>query len=689
MPVFNSPLRALLLPLVLVLSGAALAAPGSTPQLQGDARILHALNRLTFGPRPGDVAAVKAMGLNAWIEQQLHPAAIDDSALENKLQQYPALQMSLPQLMLELPPPPVIRQAIDGHFAVPADQPLNAVYQTQIALVEMRRQAQSAKRAGLKDQAQTVSASTTPGASDGSLIAAQHGSRVSPEEPGIAIKQRQLLADLEATGIVNLPPAQRIAKLLAMQPLERIGFYRDLSGEERLAFVQGMTPQQAQLVSAMRNPVRTVGSQLQAAKVLRTIDSNRQLQQVMIDFWFNRFNVDIRKSPLMPYYLTQYERTAIEPNALGHFEDLLLATAHSPAMLLYLDNASSVGPDSPAAQRLERQNAAAQPKRTAPGLNENYARELMELQTVGVDGGYTQKDVIEVARAFSGWTIDRPLRGGGFVFNPQRHEPGARYVLGHAIRSHGEQQGLDVLHILANSPATAHHISEEIAQRFVSDHPPRALVDRMAATFLATHGDIRQVLHAMLSSPEFWDSGTHDEKIKTPLELAASAARASGTQVEYPVVLAAAVARLGMPLYNCQPPTGYSSQAEAWVSSGSLVERMNFAMAFAENRLPGIINRWDSLLGADASTLPPSQKESRLEQLLLHRNVSAPTHQALMNELLDATAQPQLPRLFPLGNGAEQGYIVPTAATRQPQPADKQAATIAGLLIGSPDFQNR
>lgn len=663
---------------------------GASVQLSGDARILHALNRLTFGPRPGDVAAVKAMGLNKWIEQQLNPEKIDDSALNARLAMYPAMQMSLPQLMEQLPPPPVIRQVINGRIPVPQNSASQVVYQTQVALIEMREQARAERKLAQSAPAGQNNAQQAPPA------VAQ---RVPASDPSVTDKEKQILADLQATSIVGLPPQQRMQKLIAMQPQQRIDFYRDLSLEDRIAFIRGLTPQQAQMFTGIMNPLRTVASQLLATKMLRVLDSNRQLQQVMVDFWFNHFNVDIRKSPLMPYYLTQYERQAIEPYAMGHFEDLLVATAHSPAMLVYLDNASSVGPHSIAAFNFERRVAMRNPqsRQPAPGLNENYGRELMELQTLGVNGGYTQQDVIEVAKAFTGWTVDRPLRGGGFIFNPRRHEPGTKYVLGHAIHEHGQAEGLEVLHILATSPATAHHISEELAERFVSDHPPQALVDRMAQTFLATHGDIRQVLRTMFASPEFWLTDTLNAKVKTPLEFVASAARAADTQMSQPLVLAVAVGRLGMPLYGCQPPTGYSTNADAWISSGALVERMNFAMAFANNRLPAVVNHWDALLGPDGATLRPSQKEAMLEARLLHGDVPAATHDAVLKELADSPNPPQ-PAPFPVALGGGGAYIVPapqatpTPAATQPAPIaqlDRQAAAIAGLLIGSPGFQRR
>jgi len=687
----------------------------TTQQIAGDARIVHALDRLTFGPRPGDFAAVKAMGLEAWINQQLHPETIDDSALQTELQMYPAMHMSVEELLQQIPPPPVIRQVMMGRRTLPDDASIQAVYQTQIAQYQLRQDALAAQQ-NAQNATATASAPASNEATEHDALAQQQGKRVQPTDPGLDDKKQQILADLQATSIANLPPNERMSKLLAMQPVERISFNRDLTLEDRLAFVEGLTPQQSQLFSSMFAPVQTVASQLLQTKMLYVTTSNRQLQEVMTDFWLNHFNVDIRKNAVMPYYLTEYESKALRPNALGNFEDLLVATARSRAMLVYLDNTSNVGPHSIAAMRAQRADsrqadaqqvgtgAAGTPrKRAPPGLNENYARELMELHTLGVNGGYTQQDVIEVAKVFSGWTIDRPLQGGGFIFNANRHEPGTKVVLGHIINEHGEAEGLEVLHILANSPATAHHISEELAQRFVSDNPPPALVNRMAQTFLATHGDIRSVLQTLFFSPEFWSVQTLNAKVKTPLAYVASAVRASKADVHYPIALAFAVARLGMPLYACQPPTGYSVQNGAWVGAGSLVERMNFALAFADNRLPGVVNHWDALLGPDATALPTSRKTFMLEQDLLHGDISAQTKDAVLKGLVDAPAQQ--PHSFPLGGGMARGYIVPTnepATTsssvgenhslsnprRQPLPRDSQAAQAAGLLIGSPDFQS-
>lgn len=668
--------------LTAMLTGAATQAQSShsakDTQLAGDARILYALNRLTFGPTPGQVAQVRQMGLNAWIAQQLHPQTIDDSALEQRLSRYPALRMSVPDLMQQAPPPPVIRAIIVGRMQMPNDPHLQAVYQTQVALLEMRQQARALRQM----QADTAAPSAGTGASPTpeSDTATQSGNG------GDAAARKKIMADLKATAVVNLAPPQRMAAIVAMQPIERIDFFRALTPEERVALTAGLTPEQAQWIAAMQHPVAAVTAQLDAAKMLRVTASQRQLLQVMADFWLNHFNVDIHKNGLMPYYLTEYEREVIAPRAFGRFEDLLVATARSRAMLLYLDNARSVGPDSPAALRVAQK---ANGRRT-PGLNENYARELMELHTLGVNGGYTQADVIEVAKAFTGWTIDRPLQGGGFVFNPQRHEPGARLILGHRIPAGGEAQGLAVLHLLAESPATAHHLSEELAERFVSDHPSPALVDSMASTYLKSHGDIRRVMETMFASPEFWNAANANAKFKTPLEFVASATRASDTAVERPLVLAAATARLGMPLYACQPPTGYSTESSAWVNSGALVERMSYSVAFARNRVPGLVNDWPNLLGADAAGMTPTEQQARMEEILLHGEASQATRTVVLREMANWLAPVSGVEPFKLRIGPAQGYVVPATATAQApgMAGGSRLAMVAGLLLGSPDFQD-
>jgi uncharacterized protein (DUF1800 family) len=362
-------------------------------------------------------------------------------------------------------------------------------------------------------------------------------------------------------------------------------------------------PEVRQVQQAQQN----VMNELMQSRLLRDVDSDKQLQEVLTDFWFNHFNVFVGKGQVRDY-LTAYERDVIRPHVLGNFRDLLGATAHSPAMLFYLDNWQSSTPNAPAmlspemerrilnnprmaaAQRQQMVSRLQAAQKNAPkGLNENYGRELMELHTLGVDGGYTQDDVINVARAFTGWTIDRPQQGGGFVFRPQMHDTAEKTILGVKFPAGGgENEGERVLDILAKHPSTAHHIAFELAQRFVSDNPPASLVDRAAKRFLDTKGDLREVTRTIIESPEFFADDAYRAKVKTPLEFIVSAVRATGAVVVSPQPLVAELRTLGMPLYGCVPPTGYSMTADAWVNTGSLLNRMNFALQLVNGQVqPG------------------------------------------------------------------------------------------------------
>jgi uncharacterized protein (DUF1800 family) len=314
-------------------------------------------------------------------------------------------------------------------------------------------------------------------------------------------------------------------------------------------------------------------------------------------------------------YLTEYERDAIRPHVLGKFRDLLEATATSPAMLFYLDNWQSAAPEGArtaapnARNRMKQTNPRRRPgqigafprprtiadlpanaqNRRPRGLNENYARELMELHTLGVDGGYTQKDVQEVARAFTGWTIANPRQGGGFAFDPRMHDDGEKIVLGHKIKAGGGQHdGEEVLDILASHPSTARFIATKLVRRFVSDDPPTSLVDRAAERFRETKGDMREVVRTIVTSREFFAPETYRAKVKTPFEFVASVVRATAADSTNAMPLVQAMRELGMPPYQCQPPTGYADKAEAWVNTGALLNRMNFAVALTEGRVRGV-----------------------------------------------------------------------------------------------------
>jgi uncharacterized protein (DUF1800 family) len=327
-------------------------------------------------------------------------------------------------------------------------------------------------------------------------------------------------------------------------------------------------------------PPRMIIVELQQARLLRSIYSQRQLFEVMVDFWSNHFNVFSAKGAVR-WLTTAYDRDTIRPHALGKFRELLLATAQSPAMLFYLDNWLSASPDSPGA-RFGGQNNRRR------GLNENYARELMELHTVGVDGGYTQKDVVEVARCFTGWTIRQPQQRGEFVFESRIHDNGEKIVMGTRIPAGGGiDDGKKIIDLLARHPATARFIAEKLVRRFIADNPPASIVDKAADSFHQSDGDIPSVLRTIIDSAEFFAPENYRAKIKKPLEYVASAVRALGAETQITHQLFRYVGRMGEPLFLAQPPTGHPDVASSWISPDMLLTRMNFAADLVGNRLPG------------------------------------------------------------------------------------------------------
>ncbi|MFQ5703331.1 MAG: DUF1800 domain-containing protein [Gemmatimonadales bacterium] len=480
------------------------AAPPAAPDSTERARALHVLNRLTYGPRPGELDRVLELGVDRFIEQQLHPADIDDSALEKRLQAFEILKLS----------------SADLADIVRAEQ-------------RARRQA------------------------------------------------RQRRAD-EAK----------------------------MENDRR-----------KQMARARRNPsrLRRLTAEFQQVAVVRAAMSERQLYEVMVDFWTNHFNVFMQKGAdrfLTPDYIEH----AIRPHALGKFEDLLVATAQSPAMLFYLDNAESVTPGSrpPELARARKRLIAGRPRpirfgirrqgsrnmgrtmdsarsrlnalerRLPRGINENYARELLELHTLGVDGGYTQQDIVEVARILTGWST-QPYRGAKFVFNEWAHDRGVKVALGHRFEAGGGvEEGLGLLHLLAMHPATIRHVSSKLCVRFVSDDPPSGCVDAAARAWETSAGDIRSIMTAIIRSPDFWAAENRGSKTKTPLELVVSAVRALGAEPDTTNALAQVVGRLGQPLYLFAPPTGYPETQESWINSGAMLQRFKLAMGLASGRMPGV-----------------------------------------------------------------------------------------------------
>jgi uncharacterized protein (DUF1800 family) len=333
--------------------------------------------------------------------------------------------------------------------------------------------------------------------------------------------------------------------------------------------------------------------------------------------------------------------------------------------------------------------------KTPPGLNENYARELMELHTLGVNGGYTQQDVTEVAKVFTGWTVS-PKRPGAeplqAEFDMNKHEPGPKLVMGVLIKENGEREGLQVLHLLATSPKTAQFISTKLAVRFVSDDPPQPMIDRMSKTFLRTRGDIRQVLAAMINSPEFFSRANYRAKVKTPQDFVVSAVRASGAEVTSPGALVNVIADLGMPIYGMMTPNGYSMKADPWNNTSSLIERMNFALALSSNRVAGVTTDWPTVLGDQQASLTPAEKEALLEQKLLQLAVSDKTRQTILNQIsTDASQQVASLKQIAVKDRRRDPLALP--GRLQPNPGlsgiDSESALASGLLFGSPEFQRR
>ncbi|MBL8909595.1 MAG: DUF1800 domain-containing protein [Archangium sp.] len=393
------------------------------------------------------------------------------------------------------------------------------------------------------------------------------------------------------------------------------------------------------------------------AKLIRSIESRRQLEEVLVDFWFNHFNVSAEKNRTR-WMISAYERDAIRPFVLGKFRELLGATAKHPAMLWYLDNWMSVrdGFEVP-----RRRRGGQLPRRMPTGLNENYARELLELHTVGVNAGYDQDDVREAARALTGWSIRvRPRDGefGTFIFQSIAHDSGPKEIFGLELAAGGGiEDGEKLLDYLARHPATARHIARKLCVRFVSDEPPQALIDEVAATFVRTDGDLRETTKAIFTSPHFWSDEARAAKTKAPLEFVASSVRAIGTLNEVRQPLARVLDQMGEPLYRCNPPTGFAEHATPWVSAGALVNRINFGLALASGRVPGVSVTLPAAGANSAETL------DRVSAVLLGRPLSEGTRGTILKALAGEEADGEMRAIAP--------------------------AKVAGLLIGSPEFQHQ
>jgi uncharacterized protein (DUF1800 family) len=581
-------------------------------KLSKDDQILHALDRLTFGPRPGDVEHVKKIGLKKWIFQQLHPDRMDENpVLEAQLQALESLRMTPLEALQHYPSQQMIRAIANGKQPMPDDLLLRASVERLITRYKVRR----AESAGL---------AVPPKDTDAEL------------EPARWLEQILTPAEL---AIVNNGSLDKKRELLESMPPERIeDMLIAMNQRERLKLFPPASSTIRREIFLLNSPQQVVAYDLLDSKMLRAVESTRQLGEEMDDFWFNHFNVYYEKGADR-FLIPQYEREAIRPHIFGQFRDLLEATAKSPAMLFFLDNFESVRPDIDANDKK---------RKVKRGLNENYGRELMELHTLGVNGGYTQKDVTEVARCFTGWGIQEPRKGGGFFYNDKLHDKGEKIVLGHVIAAGGGiDDGEQVLDILARHPSTAHFISKQLAQRFVADNPPEALVHRMAQTFLATNGSIREVMKTMLDSKEFWSEGAYRAKVKSPFEMVASSARALDAHVIDAWALAGQVGTLGEPLYRKLEPTGYSNLSSEWVNSAALLGRMNFALQLAQDHVESV--------KVDVSRF--GDDPSAVAKILMFRAMSPQTRAAIDKALEDKK--------------------------------QKNPAIVAALVIGSPDFQKR
>jgi len=585
---------------LLAVSALVLCLGARSPKLSKDEQVVHALNRVTFGPRPGDVEAVRKMGVKKWVDLQLHPERISENPqLAQRLAPLESLRLSQADTERNYPNPQMIRAIASGRQAMPEDPVTRAAVERVVRRFKVKKDA----------------------ADNGAL------------EPAIPLDQlltREQIRTLR-TGTVE----QKRAVIAAIPEDQMDDVAIALPPGLRLQLLPAVEPTLRRKLLLLTAPQQLVAFDLSEGKLYRAILSNRQLEEQLVDFWYNHFNVFLDKGADR-YLVPTYEREAIRPHVLGKFRDLLEATAKSPAMLFFLDNWESVGATAP-----QRANA----KRPARGLNENYARELMELHTLGVDGGYTQKDVTEVARCFTGWTIRQPREGGDFFYNDRVHDKGEKTVLGVKIPAGGGRDDAEkVLDILARHPATARFISKKLAQRFVSDDPPQKLVDKMAKTFRDKNGDIREVMKTMLTSDEFFSQAAYRAKVKTPFEMIVSAVRATGAQVDFAFPLANQIAQLGEPLYRKLEPTGYSDANSEWVNSAALLARMNFALSLAQNKVPG----------------------SKLDASLFS---GAPAD--IARQVLFTDAKPE------------------TLAAIEKQAQTSTTAPVVGLMLGSPDFQRR
>jgi uncharacterized protein (DUF1800 family) len=565
-------------------AGAGAAAGRFDVALAPAKQPAHVLNRLAFGPRPADLAEIRRIGVERWMRQQLDPATIPDSpALAARLAPLESQKLATWQIFEQYQPPQPQVRIIQPNLnqLLPPDR----IRRLQTGSADERRAIIDALA---PEQRQQVLIALPPNVLDVLPELRQQQERARQIQNEIRNREMQEMQRKLRPPLSELLTPEQARDVQLGTVDEKLAVLTSLPKEKRTLVFRSM---QAQAVPdafkrealAASNPRQAVVAELVEARLQRAVYSPRQLEEVLVDFWLNHFNVFSGKNTV-GMLLTSYERDAIRPFVLGRFRDMLLATARHPAMLLYLDNflSRSVPENAPGFDG----SVVVRPNQ---GLNENYGRELLELHTLGVDGGYTQADVINVARAFTGWTIFDPQRYGEFQFNPQMHDRGEKIVLGHKLpRGGGEEEGVKIIDLLSAHPSTARFISRKLAQRFVADEPPQALVDRMAATFTRTNGDLRAVMETLLFSREFMSEGAWQAKMKTPLELVASALRALDANVTDTTALAQQLTDMGQPLYGRVDPAGYPTTADAWSGSAGLLRRMAFANALVAGQIAGL-----------------------------------------------------------------------------------------------------
>lgn len=525
---------------ILLLLGSI--APTHAAPTPVNPKVLHIINRLSFGPAPGDIKKVEAMGVESYIKQQLSPDSIPEpESLTRQLSQMKTLRLNPVQLL-----------------------------QYATTIPDVKKPDQPKKKAGIRP---------------GSLIF----------------------------------------------------------------------------------------NETTQSRLLRATKSNRQLQEVMVDFWYNHFNVDAEKKRNR-IWVGAYEQEAIRPYALGRFRDLLGATAHHPAMLVYLDNSKNRAINS--RNRPNSQNKV-------EGLNENYARELMELHTLGVDGGYTQQDVIALAKIFSGWGVvnnKNPQNSSGFVFNSKHHDLSDKVFLGHQIKGRGEAEGEEALDILARSPATARHISYKLAQYFVSDNPPETLIKKLAQQYLATDGNIREVLNTLFQSSEFWDQKNFNSKFKTPYQYAISIVRATGIELNNTRPITQFFNELAMPLYGCPTPDGYKNTKEAWLNPDAMARRLSFATAIANGRL-------------NISSLPPQRISNEVKDQKSRKAIPPAGNDSLTTVRSRRQMKPAKTKATKSIPVDYEQLINTLGNSFSPQTqkaiASSPPAIRSSLILGSPEFMQR